>query len=47
MRRRAFATIAHFVSTVRTDIARVFAAIVAICDVQGLIGRAMFAIDGV
>ena len=42
-----FTTIAHFVSTVGEDIARVFAAVVAICDRQGLIGREMFAIDGV
>jgi transposase len=42
-----FTTIAHFVSTVGADIARVFAAVVAICDGQGLIGREMFAIDGV
>jgi transposase len=42
-----FTTIAHFVSTVGADIARVFAAVVAICDAQGLIGREMFAIDGV
>ena len=37
-----FTTIAHFVSTVGADIARVFAAVVAICDAQGLIGREMF-----
>jgi len=42
-----FTTIAEFVSTVGDDIARVFAAVVAICDAQGLIGREMFAIDGV
>jgi transposase len=42
-----FTTIAHFVSTLADDIARVFAAVVAICDAQGLIGREMFAIDGV
>ncbi len=36
-----------FVSTVGEDIARVFAAVLAICDRQGLIGREMFAIDGV
>jgi transposase len=42
-----FTTIAHFVSTVGADIARVFAAVVAICDAHGLIGREMFAIDGV
>ena len=29
------------------DIARVFAAVLAVCDQQGLIGREMFAIDGV
>ncbi len=42
-----FTTIAHFVSTLKDDIARVFGAVVAICDQQGLIGREMFAIDGV
>jgi len=42
-----FTTIAHFVSTLGDDIARVFAAVVAICDAHGLIGREMFAIDGV
>ena len=42
-----FTTIAHFVSTVSDEIAHVFAAVVAICDRQGLIGREMFAIDGV
>ena len=42
-----FTTLAHFVSTLGDDIARVFAAVVAICDAQGLIGREMFAIDGV
>ena len=42
-----FTTIASFVSTLGDDIARVFAAVLAICDRQGLIGREMFAIDGV
>ena len=42
-----FTTIADFVSSLGEDIARVFAAILAICDRQGLIGREMFAIDGV
>ena len=42
-----FTTIAHFVSTLGDDIAHVFAAVLAICDAEGLIGRAMFAIDGV
>ena len=42
-----FTTIAKFVSTLGEDIAPVFAAVLAICDRQGLIGREMFAIDGV
>lgn len=42
-----FTTIANFVSTLGEDIARVFAAVLAICDRQGLIGREMFANDGV
>ena len=42
-----FTTIAHFVSSLGDEIAHVFAAVVAICDRQGLIGREMFAIDGV
>jgi transposase len=42
-----FTTIARFVSTLSEDIAHVFAAVVTICDAQGLIGREMFAIDGV
>ena len=42
-----FTTIAKFVSTRGADIARVFAAVLAVCDQQGLIGRELFAIDGV
>jgi len=42
-----FTTLAHFVSTLGDDIARVFGAVVAICQRQGLIGQEMFAIDGV
>ena len=42
-----FTTIAKFVSSLGEDIARVFAAVLAVCDTQGLIGREMFAIDGV
>jgi transposase len=42
-----FTTIAGFVSTLGDDIARVFSQILFICDRQGLIGREMFAIDGV
>ena len=42
-----FTTIARFIRTLGADIAPVFAAVLAICDQQGLIGREMFAIDGV
>ena len=42
-----FTTIADFVSRAGDEIAHVFGAVVAICDRQGLIGREMFAIDGV
>lgn len=42
-----FTTIAAFVSTLGPDVAHVFAAVLAVCDQQGLIGREMFAIDGV
>ncbi|MFZ2300924.1 MAG: IS1182 family transposase [Gallionella sp.] len=42
-----FTTIAGFVSTLGDDIARIFSQILFICDKQGLIGREMFAIDGV
>jgi len=42
-----FTTIADFVSTRSAAIARVFAEVVGICDREGLIGREMFAIDGV
>jgi transposase len=42
-----FTTIAGFVSTLGDDIVRVFTQILFICDKQGLIGREMFAIDGV
>ncbi len=42
-----FTTIAGFVSTLGDDIAHIFSQILFICDNQGLIGREMFAIDGV
>ena len=42
-----YTTIAQFVSTLGDDIAHVFAAVLAVCDLQGLIVREMFAIDGV
>jgi transposase len=42
-----FTTLAGFVSSLSDDIARIFTQILFICDKQGLIGREMFAIDGV
>ena len=42
-----FTTIAAFVSGLGEDIARIFGQILYLCDRQGLIGREMFAIDGV
>lgn len=42
-----FTTIAAFVSSLGDDIAHLFGQILFICDRQGLIGREMFAIDGV
>ncbi len=42
-----FTTIARFVSRVAEPIAEVFQRVLLVCDAQGLIGRQMFAIDGV
>jgi transposase len=42
-----YTTIAAFVSGLGDDIARLFAQVLYLCDRQGLIGREMFAIDGV
>lgn len=42
-----FTTFAAFVSGLGDDIARIFSQVLYICDRQGLIGRQMFAIDGV
>jgi len=42
-----FTTIAAFICDLGNDIAELFAQVLFICDVQGLIGREMFAIDGV
>lgn len=42
-----FTTIAAFVSGLGDEIARLFSQVLYLCDRQGLIGRAMFAIDGV
>ena len=42
-----FTTIAAFITRLGADIARLFGQILVLCDRQGLIGREMFAIDGV
>jgi transposase len=42
-----FTTFASFVSTLGAEIAPLFKEVLLICDRQGLIGREMFAIDGV
>jgi transposase len=42
-----FTTIAHFVSSLGNEIAHLFGQVLYLCDKQGLIGREMFAIDGV
>ncbi|MDH3317752.1 MAG: IS1182 family transposase [Gammaproteobacteria bacterium] len=42
-----FTTLADFVSTLGEEVAHVFGAVLAICEREGLIGREMFAIDGV
>ena len=42
-----FTTLARFVSQLGDDIATVFAAVLAVCQQQGLVGGELFAIDGV
>jgi len=42
-----FTTLAAFVSQLGDSVAKLFAQVLLICDRQGLIGREMFAIDGV
>lgn len=42
-----FTTLAAFVSSLGDEAARLFAQVLHLCDRQGLIGREMFAIDGV
>lgn len=42
-----FTTIAGFVAELGDEAARIFARVLMICDRQGLIGRELFAIDGV
>ena len=40
-------TLAAFVSKLGPEVAKLFAQVLVLCDAQGLIGREMFAIDGV
>jgi transposase len=42
-----FTTVAAFIRALGEEITNVFTQVLLICDVQGLIGREMFAIDGV
>jgi len=42
-----FTTLAGFISTLGDEVAHIFGQVLFICDRQGLIGREMFAIDGV
>jgi transposase len=42
-----FSTLANFVSSLGPAMGKIFAQVLAICERQGLIGRQMFAIDGV
>jgi len=42
-----FTTLAAFVSSLGEDVTQLFAQVLYLCDKQGLIGRQMFAIDGV
>ncbi len=42
-----FTTVASFIRALGAEIADVFTQVLFLCDAQGLIGREMFAIDGV
>jgi transposase len=42
-----FTTLANFIATMGDGIAKLFAQVLLVCDRQGLIGKDMFAIDGV
>lgn len=42
-----FATLAAFVSSLDQEVAQLFAQVLYLCNRQGLIGREMFAIDGI
>ena len=41
-----FTTLAEFISSSKSEIAHLFQQVILICDVEGLIGKEMFAIDG-
>jgi transposase len=43
----AYTTIASFIRQLSNDITVIFTEVILICDRQGLIGRQMFAVDGV
>ena len=42
-----FTTLAAFISELGDEVSKLFAQVLTVCDRQGLIGREMFAIDGV
>lgn len=42
-----FTTLAAFIAELGNEVAKLFAQVLVVCDRQGLIGREMFAIDGV
>jgi transposase len=42
-----FTTIAHFIATLDREISKVFRDVLLVCDEAGLIGKEMFAVDGV
>lgn len=41
-----FTTLAHFIATLGKEVEAVFRDVLMVCNAQGLIGKAMFAIDG-
>ena len=42
-----FTTIAHFIATLDREITKIFRDVLLVCDEAGLIGKQMFAVDGV
>lgn len=42
-----FTTIAHFIATLDLEISKIFRDVLLVCDEAGLIGKEMFAVDGV